>query len=52
MLDRLKFGGSYSKLTIQSRGGKKKVFKIGFLKSGTAGDPVPPYSSYYIYIYI
>jgi hypothetical protein len=36
MRDRLKFGGSYSILTIQSRGGKKKGFKKGtFLKVHT-----------------
>ena len=52
MRARSKIGGSYSILTIQSRGGKKKVFKIGFLKTGTAGEPVPPYSYIYIYIYI
>jgi hypothetical protein len=46
---RARFGGSYLTLTntIQSRGGKTKVFKIGFLKSGAAGEPVPPYSYYY-----
>jgi hypothetical protein len=47
MRARLKFGGSYLILTIQSRGGKKKVFKIGFLKSRAVVNPVLPYSYYY-----